>query len=202
MVAWSRRSLRTEFTPDLATGSPAALEPASAAALRLEVALRLDHNVGAAWPCGGVALRQLACDLDEEFVDVGRALCACLHAEDSVLARVRLRLLRLHLALGREVGLVACQCDDNVRVALALQLLHPVLRAGKRVAVGDVVHHDGGGRAAVVHRRKRVVPLLPGRVPDLKFDGGVGERHRLRQEGRADGALLVLEELAAHEAEH
>ena len=114
----------------------------------------------------------------------------------------RLGLLGLDLPLRVEVRLVAGERDHDVRVALPLQLLHPLLRALERVPVRDVVHHDGGGGAAVVHRRERVVPLLPRRVPDLELDGGVVERDRLRQERRADRGLLVLEELPAHEAQH
>lgn len=52
-------------------------------------------------------------------------------------ARARARLeaahLRLDLALGAQVGLVARQRDHNVGVPLPLQLLHPLLRALERI---------------------------------------------------------------------
>jgi len=49
--------------------------------------------------------------------------------------------------------------------------------------VGDVVDHDGGLRAAVVHGRQAVVALLTRRVPDLKLDRRVVQAHGLREEG-------------------
>jgi hypothetical protein len=45
-------------------------------------------------------------------------------------------------------------------------------------------------RSSVVHRRQRVVALLPGRVPDLELDCRVVQTDRLRQERGADCRLL------------
>ena len=56
--------------------------------------------------------------------------------------------------------------------------------------------------ASVIHGREAVVPLLPGGVPNLKLDDGVGDGDGLREEGCADGALLEVEELPLHEAQH
>eukprot|EP00955_Chlamydomonas_euryale_P005904 62956-Chlamydomonas_euryale.AAC.5 len=50
-------------------------------------------------------------------------------------------------------------------VALALQLLHPRLRAPERLNTCDVVDNDRGGGAAVVHWSKAVVALLASGVP-------------------------------------
>jgi len=54
--------------------------------------------------------------------------------------------------------LVSGERDDDVGVPAALQLLDPALGAVEAVLVGDVVHHDGRRRAAVVHGRQRPVP--------------------------------------------
>mmetsp|Transcript_31517 Transcript_31517/g.93641 ORF Transcript_31517/g.93641 Transcript_31517/m.93641 type:complete len:254 (-) Transcript_31517:50-811(-) len=161
-----------------------------------------NHDARAARPRLWRVLGQLARDRDKELVHVGRRLRARLHEEDAVVARIRLRLLRLHLALGRQVRLVARKRNHDVWVALPLQLLHPLLPALERVPVCDVVHDDCCSSAPVVHGRERVVPLLAGRVPNLKLDGRVVERDRLRQKRSADGGLLVLEELPAHKAQH
>ena len=74
-------------------------------------------------------LRQLSRDRHEELVDVCGRLRARLHKKNAIVRRVRLGLLRLHLTLRVQVRFVACQGDDDVGVALPLQLLHPLLRA-------------------------------------------------------------------------
>ena len=51
---------------------------------------------------------------------------------------------------------------------LSLQLLDPVLGPRKGVRVRYVVDDDGGLRAAVVHRRQRMVSLLKG-VPSVNW---------------------------------
>jgi hypothetical protein len=51
-----------------------------------------------------------------------------------------------------------------------LELLDPRLRALERLRVGHVVRDHGRGRAAIVHGRETVIPLLPCCVPDLELD--------------------------------
>lgn len=54
--------------------------------------------------------------------------------------------------------------------------------------VGNIIHHDRGGRPPVIHRRQAAVSLLPGRIPDLELYRRVIELHLLRQErGCSDG---------------
>ena len=57
---------------------------------------------------------------------------------------------------------------------LSLQLLHPGLGSLEGVSVGDIVDHDGGLGAAVVHRGEAVVALLARRVPDLELQTYIG----------------------------
>lgn len=58
--------------------------------------------------------------------------------------------------------------------------------------VGDVVDHDGRLRPPVVHGGQAVVPLLAGRVPDLKLHrcvvqaDGLCEKRRWREAGRRE----------------
>mmetsp|Transcript_39884 Transcript_39884/g.68447 ORF Transcript_39884/g.68447 Transcript_39884/m.68447 type:complete len:228 (-) Transcript_39884:5-688(-) len=146
-------------------------------------------------------LRQLACDGNEQFVDIGRGLRARFHREYTVVVRVRLGLLGLDLSLRVKVRLVASERDDNVWVALPLQLLHPLLCALEGVPVGDIVHHNRSSSPAVVHGGERVIALLAGRVPDLKLDCGVVQSNSLREEGCANRGLLVLKELPTHKAQ-
>ena len=54
--------------------------------------------------------------------------------------------------------------------------------------MGNIVDNNGAVGVAVVHGRKRLVPLLACRVPDFELDGCVlVEGERLREEGSADG---------------
>lgn len=50
--------------------------------------------------------------------------------------------------------------------------------------LSDVKNNNGSLSTAVVHGSQAVVPLLSRSVPDLKFDRGVVQTHRLSQEGR------------------
>lgn len=50
--------------------------------------------------------------------------------------------------------------------------------------VRNVVHHDRRRRPPVVHGRQAAVSLLPGRIPNLEFNGRVIQLHLLRQERR------------------
>eukprot|EP00322_Chrysochromulina_rotalis_P020736 CAMPEP_0115845666 /NCGR_PEP_ID=MMETSP0287-20121206/9472_1 /TAXON_ID=412157 /ORGANISM="Chrysochromulina rotalis, Strain UIO044" /LENGTH=180 /DNA_ID=CAMNT_0003299451 /DNA_START=552 /DNA_END=1094 /DNA_ORIENTATION=+ len=175
----------------------------TASLLRFSAALILrDDKPLPARPWLRRVLRQFARDGDEEFVDVRGRLCTRLHEEDAVVACIRLRLLWLYFALRVEVGLVAGQRDNNVRVALPLKLLHPLLGTLKRVPVCDIIDDNCSCSAAIVHGRKTVVPLLARSVPDLKLDCRVVERDSLRQEGCADCGLLILKELTPHKAQH
>lgn len=62
--------------------------------------------------------------------------------------------------------------------------------------MSDVVDDDGAVCIAVVHGRQRLVPLLSGRIPNLKLDCGcVVEGYRLCEEGGADGGFSVVVEL-------
>ena len=92
---------------------------------------------------------------------------------------------------------------------LSLQFLHPGLGSLEGVSVGDIVDHDGGLGAAVVHRGEAVVALLARRVPDLELqthlgfdcvllavavnethlDGCIVQTYCLSQKCSSDGAL-------------
>jgi len=65
----------------------------------------------------------------------------------------------------------------------------------------DVVHDYRSSSTPVIHRRQRMIALLPCSIPDLKLDRRVVEGHRLRQECHTDGRLLILKELPAHETQ-
>lgn len=66
----------------------------------------------------------------------------------------------------------------------------------------DMSRHISYDRSYKKRRCQRDSPLLPRRVPYLELDGGVVEAERLREEGGADGALLVLVELPLDETQH
>mmetsp|Transcript_20875 Transcript_20875/g.33813 ORF Transcript_20875/g.33813 Transcript_20875/m.33813 type:complete len:234 (+) Transcript_20875:344-1045(+) len=173
----------------------------AARALFLRRLLRVEHHPRRGARRGG-SLRQLARDLVKQVVDIRRRFGRRLHEEESILFGIRGRLLCLHLALLSKIRLVACQRHHQAGVALPLQLAHPALGACERALALDVVHDDCCRRAPVVHRRQRVVPLLPRGVPDLELHRGVIDRHCLRQESCADGRLLVVEELPLHETQN
>ena len=60
----------------------------------------------------------------------------------------------------------------------------------------DVVDYYCAVGIPVVHGRKRLVPLLAGRVPELELDGCVlVEGDGLGEEGGADGGFSVVVEL-------
>mmetsp|Transcript_25172 Transcript_25172/g.81414 ORF Transcript_25172/g.81414 Transcript_25172/m.81414 type:complete len:265 (-) Transcript_25172:9-803(-) len=166
------------------------------------VPIRSHHNACGTWTWLRCVLWELARYRDEQLVHVGGRLRTRLHEEDAVVACIRLGLLWLHLALRAQVRLVAGQRNHNVRVTLPLQLLNPLLRALKRVPICDVVHDYRSSSTPVIHRRQRMIALLPCSIPDLKLDRRVVEGHRLRQECRTDGRLLILKELPAHETQH
>lgn len=74
-----------------------------------------------------------------------------------------------------------------------------VLPGGRGIAtysLCDVVDYHGAVRIPVVHRRQRLVPFLPGRIPNLEFDCRVlVEGDGLCEEGGADGRFSVRVEL-------
>lgn len=58
--------------------------------------------------------------------------------------------------------------------------------------MSDVVDDYRAVGVTVVHGCKRLVALLPSRIPDLKLDGGVLiEGNRLGKESGADGGFSV-----------
>jgi len=63
--------------------------------------------------------------LSENFSDIATCLCRGLIEGEARLVCIRLCLLGFHLALGLEIGLVACQCNHNVGICLPLKLLDP-----------------------------------------------------------------------------
>lgn len=63
----------------------------------------------------------------------------------------------------------------------------------------DVVDDYSAVRISVVHGRERFVPLLPGRVPDLKLDCRILiEGDGLCEEGGTNGRFSVGVELVLH----
>ena len=55
---------------------------------------------------------------------------------------------------------------------------------------------------AIVHRREGGETFLAGGIPDLELDRARGQIAFLREEGGADGGLLVLLEVVVHEAHY
>ena len=88
----------------------------------------------------------------------------------------------LHADVGvlLQVHLVPCDADRYVVSDDLAQLLHPVLHAGERVDVRDVVHQQSTVGVAVVDRPERVEPLLAGRVlrRGWSWERAVGEAAR------------------------
>ena len=70
-----------------------------------------------------------------------------------------------------------------------LQFLHPELGSLEGVGVGDIVDHDGGLGAPVVHGRQGVISLLARRVPDLELDCRVVQADCLGQKCSSNGGL-------------
>jgi hypothetical protein len=91
----------------------------------------------------GRGVRQLARNGGENLLDVQVGLGARVHVNEAVLLGVLARLVRLDGA-ALDVRLVARERDDDVRVAAALQLLDPVLRALVALAVRHVKDDDCG----------------------------------------------------------
>ena len=52
-------------------------------------------------------------------------------------------------------------------------MLAEVCGIGISYRLGDIVYDDSAVRISVVHRSKRLVPLLSSSVPYLKLDSGV-----------------------------
>lgn len=68
----------------------------------------------------------------------------------------------------------------------------PRVRGDSTYSLCDIVDYYGAVRIPVVHGRQRLVPLLPGSVPDFKFDSRVlVEGDGLCEEGGADGGFSV-----------
>jgi hypothetical protein len=65
----------------------------------------------------------------------------------------------------------------------------------------DVVDDQCGLRVAVVHGCERSEALLARGIPDLEFDGAVGEVTFLSEKCGADGGFLVGLESVGDEAE-
>ena len=66
-----------------------------------------------------------------------------------------------------------------------------MLRLDQTASLCDVVDDEGALRIAVVHGRQTGEALLTRGVPDLEFDGAVGQVAFLRQEGGADCGFFV-----------
>jgi len=94
--------------------------------------------------------------------------------------------------LGRHIGLVADEQLVDRLGGVAVDLLEPLLD----VVVCDLVRHviddDDSVRPAIIRRRDRPEPLLPCRVPDLKFDGFPVELNGSNFEIDADRADITL----------
>jgi hypothetical protein len=81
-------------------------------------------------------------------------------------------------------------CQQLVSCGSALGIRDPTY------SLCDIVDYYGAVRISVVHGRQRLVPLLPGRVPNLEFDSRVLiEGDGLCEEGGTDGGFSVRVEL-------
>jgi len=97
--------------------------------------------------------------------DVGGVLGGGLQEWDAALVRKRLGLLKVHLALGLQVALVAYQQLVDILARVAVNLVEPLLDVVERLPVGDVINNDNAVRAAVVAGGDRAEALLPRSVP-------------------------------------
>ena len=98
-----------------------------------------------------------------------------------------------------EVGLVAHQADDYVRPPLRPNVLDPLGRVEKAVAVGNVVDDDCDGAVANVAGDEAAEALLARRVPQLQPHCSVIQVHCLAQKVNADGRLVMPVEIVVHE---
>lgn len=76
----------------------------------------------------------------------------CFTSEKGSLTRERLRLLSGDRAQMLQVGLVADEHDDDVRVGVIAELLQPALHVHVRRLLGDVIHQERADRATVVSK--------------------------------------------------
>jgi hypothetical protein len=106
----------------------------------------------------------------ERRVDVGGVQRRGLDEREAFPLGERGRALPRDGAEVREVGLVADEHDGGVGVGVVAELLEPPLHVLEGRGLGHVVDQERAHRAAVVGARDRPVALLPGRVPDLRFD--------------------------------
>lgn len=142
----------------------------------------------------------------ENFVHVDGRFGRRLHEQQSVFVGVRLHLVREDTSLGpagtQQIRLVPGQSDHDAGGRLLFELFHPFDGSTICVPIGNVVHHDSGVSASVVHRSQTVVTFLAGRVPDFELDDRTVDEHVLGEIRGTDGALLMFVEHALDESEH
>lgn len=74
------------------------------------------------------------------------------------------------LTLGLQIAFVTDEDARDVVSCVLLDLLHPSLDCGERLAVGDVVSHDDAVGSLVVAGSDGLKAFLSGRVPNLELD--------------------------------
>mmetsp|Transcript_20605 Transcript_20605/g.53255 ORF Transcript_20605/g.53255 Transcript_20605/m.53255 type:complete len:308 (+) Transcript_20605:259-1182(+) len=139
--------------------------------------------------------------LHEGVLHIRRVLRAGLKERDTHGVRELVGCLRLHLALARQVALVADEQLVDVLRCIPVNLVQPGLDVLERLRVGDVIHDDDAVRAAVIAARDRAEALLPRRIPDLQLDGLAIELNRANFEVHADRADVRLRVRVVSEAQ-
>ena len=107
-------------------------------------------------------------------------------------------LLRDHPFL-HEVAFVANQHQNNVLIAVILDVLDPSGHVPKRFLAGDIKNNQGGGRRAVVGARDGFEFLLARRVPDLQLYHLVVQHDVAARELNSHRVLVARVEAVLHE---
>eukprot|EP00303_Exanthemachrysis_gayraliae_P009107 CAMPEP_0206003608 /NCGR_PEP_ID=MMETSP1464-20131121/3468_1 /ASSEMBLY_ACC=CAM_ASM_001124 /TAXON_ID=119497 /ORGANISM="Exanthemachrysis gayraliae, Strain RCC1523" /LENGTH=533 /DNA_ID=CAMNT_0053376987 /DNA_START=147 /DNA_END=1744 /DNA_ORIENTATION=+ len=139
--------------------------------------------------------------LHEGILHVGGVLGAGLEEGDVHRAGKLVGRLRLHLALGGEVALVAHEELVDVLRSVPVNLVQPRLDVLEGLRVGHVVHHDDAVGTAVVAARDGAEALLARGVPDLQLDGLAVELDGADLKVHADGRDVRLRVSVVGEAE-
>eukprot|EP00345_Euplotes_harpa_P012327 CAMPEP_0168334694 /NCGR_PEP_ID=MMETSP0213-20121227/10438_1 /TAXON_ID=151035 /ORGANISM="Euplotes harpa, Strain FSP1.4" /LENGTH=154 /DNA_ID=CAMNT_0008339423 /DNA_START=232 /DNA_END=696 /DNA_ORIENTATION=- len=95
----------------------------------------------------------------------------------------------------RFIKFVANEHDGNIWVGLSFDVVDPLLSVVKTLLLSDVEDHECADCSSVVRAGDGKVPLLPGRVPDLRLHVGSSLQVQvLRRELDSDGRSLVFGE--------
>ena len=148
---------------------------------------------------GGLGLSDIVFDLTshslESSLDVAALLGRGLKEAHTVVVSHLLALLEGHCASVLEIGLVTDQDSRDVVLSVLLDLAHPSVDSGERVAVSDIVDDNDTVGTLIVGGCDRLEALLSCSIPDLKLADLVIDIDSADLEVDTDGWHEVLLEL-------